>query len=103
MARYGMALGAVLLAAGGAGCAERGGEAVAPVQSEGAVVAAVNAIARAIALGMSRPPVRIAVRDAMRASPLTDHKLSFKDFAASSEAQSVPKVQFDNGTKPAGR
>ena len=85
MARYGMALGAVLLAAGGAGCAERGGEAVAPVQSEGAVVAAVNAIARAIALGMSRSPVRIAVRDAMRASPLTDHKLSFKDFAASSE------------------
>jgi hypothetical protein len=37
-------------------------------------------VARAIALGMKAPAVRLAVRDALRASPLTEHKLVLQDF-----------------------
>jgi hypothetical protein len=37
-------------------------------------------VARGFAAAMSDPAIRIAVRDAMRASPLTEHKLGFQEF-----------------------
>lgn len=45
--------------------------------------ATLDQVARAFALGMSHRDVRAAVRDAMRASPLTEHKLSLQAFANS--------------------
>jgi len=62
-------------------CADRGGPVLAPnAQSAGSQV---DVVARAFALGMAVPEVRAAIRDAMRASPLTEHKLSLQQFAAS--------------------
>ena len=43
-----------------------------------------RATARLISLAMRNPEVRIAVRDAMRSSPLTEHKLSFHEFLTTS-------------------
>jgi hypothetical protein len=38
-------------------------------------------LARALALAMKKPELRAAVRDAMRASPVTEHKLVLQEFA----------------------
>ena len=37
-------------------------------------------IARVLALGMKKHSLRLSVRDAMRASLVTEHKLGFQDF-----------------------
>ena len=39
-----------------------------------------DVVARVLALGMKKPSLRLAVRDAMRASLVTEHKLVFQDF-----------------------
>lgn len=58
-------------------CAEPGGV----VGPRGrSVDASVDGVARAFARGLAQPDVRAAVRDAMRASPLTEHKLSLREF-----------------------
>ena len=66
------------------GCADRGGGSFAPKTMGSSVsgLARVDAVARAMALGMSQPEVREAVRDAMRVSPWTEHKLSLHEFQA---------------------
>lgn len=49
--------------------------------------AGAGVIARALALGMKKQSLRLGVRDAMRASPVTEHKLVFKDFAQTPAAE----------------
>lgn len=49
----------------------------------------VHATAKLIALAMRNREARTAVRDAMRSSPLTEHKLSFKEFLATSAGKVV--------------
>lgn len=64
------------------GCGDRGGGAFAPKTTGSSVsgLSYVDAVARAVALGMSQPEVREAVRDDLRASPWTEHKLSLREF-----------------------
>ena len=82
MLRRGVLLACTLL---GVGCADRTNDLAAP--SGTGVSGQVEDVARAIALGMADPTARHMVRDAMRASPLTDHKLSFREYAASAAAE----------------
>lgn len=49
-------------------------------------------VAQAIALAMKDVSIRAAVRDAMRASPLTEHKLRFHDFVQTSTGQALLRV-----------
>ncbi|MGH9892287.1 MAG: hypothetical protein ACREA0_09955, partial [bacterium] len=80
-------LGAIAFATG---CAERGEQLVAPeARSAGPAESRVDALARAFAVAMADPEVRAAVRDAMRASPLTAHKLSLQQFAGSPEGEQL--------------
>src|SRR2546421_12992634 len=58
-------------------CVDRSGP-VEPSSSTKTVDAA--AIAQAFAVGLAAPEVRAAVRDAMRASPVTEPKLLVRDF-----------------------
>lgn len=76
-------------AMGLSGCAERGGEVLAPPTAS--VEAQVGWVARAFAMGMAEPAVRLSVRDAMRASRLTEHKLPLQTYAASADAE--PLIQ----------
>ena len=55
--------------------------------SHSSFVLSVEQLARAFALGMAQPEARVAVRDAMRASPYTEHKLSLRGFASSRAGQ----------------
>lgn len=80
--RCALAFGFAVVAAG---CADRRGQVVGPPSSS--VEAQVHAVARAFAVGMAVPEVRAAVRDAMRASRLTEHKLSLHEFAVSAEGE----------------
>lgn len=73
------------VATGLSGCADRG-QVVAP-KGTGFAVASLDDVARAFALGMATPEIRADVRDAMRASRLTEHKLSLRDFAASANGE----------------
>ncbi len=56
----------------------------AAVASKAASDERAHATARLISLAMRNREVRTAVRDAMRSSPLTEHKLSFHEFLATS-------------------
>src|SRR5438093_6304185 len=83
--RHAAVLGVAVFASA---CAERGGQLLAP--SPGPAASAevrVDALARAFALGMAVPQVRAAVRDAMRGSLLTEHKLSLQQFLTSAEGE----------------
>lgn len=72
----------VLLAA----CAERGGKVVGPDAPRSTRVQTdLSWLSRSIAVGMGEPEVRAAVRDAMRASRLTEHKLSLQQFMTTAE------------------
>jgi hypothetical protein len=51
--------------------------------SEFAGRGSIETTARVVALAMADSSVRLSVRDAMRASPLTEHKLSLRGFMAS--------------------
>lgn len=78
------------VAAFGTGCAERGEQLVAPeARSASPMESRVDALARAFAVAMADPGVRAAVRDAMRASPLTAHKLSLQQFGASPDGEQL--------------
>lgn len=56
----------------------------AAVESGAGSYAQVHAVAKMVALGLAKPEVRAAVRDAMRSSPVTEHKLAFHEFLATS-------------------
>src|SRR5580765_63337 len=68
-------------------CGEEARDVIAPPQAS--VTDEVEAVTRAIALGMAEPAARHAVRDAMRASPLTEHKLSLREYAASNDGDAL--------------
>ena len=66
--------------------------AVAPVteRAESAdAAAAANDIARGIALALTSPELRATIRDAMRASPMNEHKLVLQDFVNTSEGRQL--------------
>jgi hypothetical protein len=72
------------------GCAERAEPLVAPeAGSPSPADSRVDALAGAFAVAMAAPEVRASVRDAMRASPLTAHKLSLQQFGASPEGEQL--------------
>lgn len=50
---------------------------------------AADRIARALALAMKDATIRTAVRDAMRASPITEHKLRFQEFVQTPTGQGL--------------
>ncbi len=76
-----LAAGFLGAAMGLSGCAERGAQVLAPGEGSAlSIEASVDVVAHVFALGMASPDVRAAVRDAMRASPLTEHKLSLREF-----------------------
>lgn len=78
-----LALGTVILA----GCRDDGTPVNAPRAPEAPPAAAsakeVSRVARGLALALRKEPVRLAVRDAMRASRVTEHKLVLHEFLAS--------------------
>jgi hypothetical protein len=95
--RWMMAVGIALF---GAGCADTTPDVIGPPQAS--VPAEIEAVTQAIALGMAQPSARHAVRDAMRASPITDHKLLFQEYAASAAAEPLLRAAAAaTGTTPA--
>lgn len=100
-------LAAMLVIAGLAGgCAER--HVFEPTTSDSRL-SRVDGVARAFALGMADQAVREAVRDAMRASPWTEHKLSLREFVTTSsggywfEVQPQPQGLSPRHSKPPSR
>ena len=97
MNRWMMTVGIALF---GAGCADTTPDVLGP--SQASVLAEIEAVTRAIALGMAQPSARHALRDAMRASPITDHKLLFQQYAASAAAEPLLRAAAAaTGTTPA--
>jgi hypothetical protein len=85
---------AVLAAAFATGCADSyvttdptGSEPV--VAPSAAWVSEAEEVARAFALAMADSGVRVAVRDAMRASRVTEHKLVLQEFAATAAGRAI--------------
>jgi len=74
---------ALLAVAGLAACSDRGST-LAPVPAEPVTgpVANVRTVAQGFALALANPELRAGVRDAMRASRYTDHKLELREFTA---------------------
>jgi hypothetical protein len=74
---------ALLAVAGVAACSD-GAAPLAPVSAapETGPAVAARTVARGIALALANPEIRADVRDAMRASLYTDHKLELREFTA---------------------
>lgn len=82
-------LPSILLVAAAAACTD-GSEPTAlssPPQGISAADASIQELARGVASAMADPTVRADVRDAMRASLLVQHRLVFRDYVASPQAQ----------------
>lgn len=59
------------------------------VIAAGADSEAEQQVARALALALREPRLRASVRDAMRASPFTEHKLVLHEYAATESGQAL--------------
>jgi hypothetical protein len=74
----------ILLAVAGLAACSDGAAPLAPVPAapETGPAVAARAVAQGIALALANPEIRADVRDAMRASRYTDHKLELREFTA---------------------
>lgn len=67
-------------------------ESAARTTSRAEATAAAGELGRAFALAMSRQEVRVQLRNAMRASPLTEHKLVLQDFIRTPAGQTLVRA-----------